>query len=96
MFRAAAEMKVAAQPVEGKNPIGHSQLFLLVDGSGTVRGFYDGLDPAALDRLVKDAAKLAPARPAAADAPAAAASRPATSPHTENREGRDGREGGAP
>jgi protein SCO1/2 len=40
----------------------HSTRFVLIDARGTIRGFYDALDPAALRRLTADAAALAEER----------------------------------
>jgi protein SCO1/2 len=39
-------------------PIIHSTRFALVDRQGFVRGYYDGLDPEAAERLVADVRKL--------------------------------------
>lgn len=41
------------------NPIIHSNVFFLVDGESSVRAVYASDDPAALDRLVRDAERLA-------------------------------------
>jgi cytochrome oxidase Cu insertion factor (SCO1/SenC/PrrC family) len=45
----------AAQP--GQN-VAHTTKFVLLDGQARVRGYYDGDDPASLDRLAADAARL--------------------------------------
>lgn len=39
-------------------PILHSTRFVLVDAQGRIRGYYDGLDRAALERLPHDAGRL--------------------------------------
>jgi protein SCO1/2 len=45
--------------VEGEEfGILHSDRFVLVDGAGQIRGYYDGMDPAAMDQLKKDARSL--------------------------------------
>jgi protein SCO1/2 len=56
--------KLALQPGGGApamptEAILHSTRFVLVDARGSLRGFYDALDPAALRRLAADAAALA-------------------------------------
>jgi len=40
------------------DPVFHSSYFTLVDRSGLVRGYYDGRDNEAINKLFKDAAKL--------------------------------------
>ena len=42
-------------------PILHSTRFVLVDGEGTIRGYYDGMDQPPVDQLEKDARALAAA-----------------------------------
>jgi len=54
-FRLAIE-DAAADSVE---PILHSTRFVLVDGDGTIRGYYDGMDQPPVDVLEKDARALA-------------------------------------
>jgi protein SCO1/2 len=45
--------------VEGEEfGILHSDRFVLVDAAGQIRGYYDGMDPAAMDQLKKDARAL--------------------------------------
>ena len=46
----------AANPDE---PILHSTRFVLVDGEGVIRGYYDALRPEELDRLIRDVGALA-------------------------------------
>lgn len=41
------------------DPMLHSQSFVLVDARSRVRGFYDSTDAAAVERLVRDASRLA-------------------------------------
>jgi protein SCO1/2 len=50
----------AADSVE---PILHSTRFVLVDGEGTIRGYYDGMEQPPVDQLDKDARALAAALP---------------------------------
>jgi protein SCO1/2 len=40
-------------------PILHSSSFVLVDGKRRIRGYYDGLEPAGVEKLVADARRLA-------------------------------------
>ncbi len=42
-----------------REPTLHSQRIVLVDGSGTIRGYYDALDRDAMARLAADARRLA-------------------------------------
>ncbi len=42
-----------------REPVFHSAHFPLVDADGFIRGYYDGTDPEALNRLLQDAAFLA-------------------------------------
>jgi cytochrome oxidase Cu insertion factor (SCO1/SenC/PrrC family) len=41
-----------------KEPIIHSTRFVLVDGGGNIRGYYDGLDQEARQRLISDVGTL--------------------------------------
>ncbi len=50
----------AADSVE---PILHSTRFVLVDGEGTIRGYYDGMEQPPVDALERDARALASALP---------------------------------
>ncbi len=52
----AAPAEDAASP---EGPILHSTRFVLVDGEGRIRGYYDAFDPVEENRLVADAAALA-------------------------------------
>jgi len=42
----------------GDDPLIHSNKFVLVDGLGRIRGYYDGTDPASVERLGTDLAEL--------------------------------------
>lgn len=53
-FKLAVEAGSPGDP----EPILHSSRFILVDAQGSIRGYYDGLDPAAVDRLESDARSL--------------------------------------
>jgi cytochrome oxidase Cu insertion factor (SCO1/SenC/PrrC family) len=57
------KLGVAAAPADdpraAMEPVTHSTRFVLVDGMGRVRGFYDAFDEGALGRLLRDAAFLA-------------------------------------
>ncbi|MCC6422154.1 MAG: SCO family protein [Phycisphaerales bacterium] len=55
----AAGMKIAAMPAQGESPIIHSVKFVLVDGAGQIRGYYEGTKPDELKKLAEDAATLA-------------------------------------
>lgn len=44
-------------------PILHSSRFVLVDGAGEIRGYYDGTEPGETQRLANDARRLASALP---------------------------------
>jgi cytochrome oxidase Cu insertion factor (SCO1/SenC/PrrC family) len=46
-------------PRAAQEPVTHSTRFVLVDGHGRVRGYYDAFDDGALGNLVRDAARLA-------------------------------------
>ena len=46
-------------PRAAAEPVTHSTRFVLVDGAGRVRGYYDAFDEGALGRLLRDAAWLA-------------------------------------
>ena len=50
-------------PADSVEPILHSTRFVLVDGEGTIRGYYDGMEQAPVDVLEKDARALAAALP---------------------------------
>jgi len=57
-FKLAIEDGVA----DSVEPILHSTRFVLVDGEGTIRGYYDGMDQPPVDQLEKDARALVAAR----------------------------------
>ena len=54
-FQIAVAESAVAEP--GQN-VAHTTKFVLLDGEGRVRGYYDGDDPAALDKLAADAKRL--------------------------------------
>ncbi len=56
-FRLAIEDGVP----DSVEPILHSTRFVLVDGEGTIRGYYDGMEQPPVDQLEKDARALAAA-----------------------------------
>jgi len=58
-----------SDPRAAQEPVTHSTRFVLVDGAGRVRGYYDAFDDGALGRLLRDAAWLAANEGAAAGAP---------------------------
>jgi protein SCO1 len=53
-------MKIALIPAKGDAPIQHDEHFLLVDAMGNVRGVYDSLVPADMNKLAEDAQSLLP------------------------------------
>ncbi len=60
-MRIVAGMKMYVKAAEGANPIEHSPYFVLVDGSGNVRGVYDSNVDQNIEQLVHDAGLLAKA-----------------------------------
>lgn len=54
LIRDGFKLPVADNAQDSRMPILHSQKFVLVDRSGRVRGYYDGLDDAGFDRLLHD------------------------------------------
>jgi len=48
----------AEDPSREQEPITHSTRFVLLDGEGKVRGYYDAFDPASVDQLARDARAL--------------------------------------
>lgn len=50
-------------PADSVEPILHSTRFVLVDGEGTIRGYYDGMEQPPVDVLERDARALAAALP---------------------------------
>lgn len=48
-----------SDPRAAQEPVTHSTRFVLVDGQGRVRGWYDAFDEGALGKLLRDAAWLA-------------------------------------
>jgi protein SCO1 len=59
---AAMEVPPAEQSAGGDGPFLHSSKFVLVDGAGVIRGYYDSTEEAAMRTLAADAAAL-PAGP---------------------------------
>jgi protein SCO1/2 len=59
LFRDGFQIAVAesADAPEGQN-VAHTTKFVLIDGDGRIRGYYDGEDPTALDRLASEASGL--------------------------------------
>ena len=55
---AAMEVPPAEQAAGGDGPFLHSSKFVLVDGEGVIRGYYDSTDEQALRALVADAGLL--------------------------------------
>ena len=58
MFAAAKGMNLAAGPATDDAPIFHSDLFVLIDAAGKVRGIYHSNEPEALNHLADDARTL--------------------------------------
>jgi protein SCO1/2 len=59
------KLKVGSEPpVEGMLRIFHDEHFVLIDSRGRVRGYYDGLDPEAIQRLIGDVSLLLREAPA--------------------------------
>ena len=59
---AAMEVPPGEQAAGGDGPFLHSSKFVLVDGEGVIRGYYDSTDEPAMRRLAADAAALPAAR----------------------------------
>jgi protein SCO1/2 len=59
LFRDGFQIAVAENPAAepGQN-VAHTTKFVLIDGEGRIRGYYDGDDAASLDRLAADARRL--------------------------------------
>ena len=55
------KLAVEDAPADSVEPILHSTRFVLVDGEGTIRGYYDGMEQAPVDQLERDARALAAA-----------------------------------
>jgi protein SCO1/2 len=65
VYTLARGMLVTALPANTDNPIIHSEKFILVDGEGNIRAYYDSNDSKQMAQLKADAAELAGAAPAA-------------------------------
>lgn len=59
VYATARGMLVSVLPAQADSPIIHSERFILVDGDGKIRKFYDSMDEAAMSALVEDAKNLA-------------------------------------
>jgi protein SCO1/2 len=59
LFRDGFQIAAVESPdaPEGQN-VAHTTKFVLLDGDGRIRGYYDGDDSAALDKLAADAQRL--------------------------------------
>jgi protein SCO1/2 len=55
------KLAIEDAPADSVEPILHSTRFVLVDGQGAIRGYYDGMDQAPVDQLERDARALAAA-----------------------------------
>lgn len=55
------KLAIEEAPADSVEPILHSTRFVLVDGEGTIRGYYDGMEQPPVDQLEKDARALAAA-----------------------------------
>ena len=53
-FKVTASLPEPGQIVDPREPILHSTRFVLVDGAGRIRGYYDAFDEEALAKLVGD------------------------------------------
>jgi protein SCO1/2 len=56
-----AERSPEAAAADGGELIAHSDRFVLVDGTGKIRGYYHGTDPATADAVLRDLAAVAAA-----------------------------------
>lgn len=75
-FKLGAGENAKGTPEFDKMPFFHSTRFVLVDQQARIRGYYDGVDPKALVKLLDDARVLAAAGPAASAAVPEASARP--------------------
>jgi protein SCO1 len=53
-FKLAVDLPKAGDAGSAQEPILHSTRFVLVDGEGRIRGYYDGFDEEAMGRLLRD------------------------------------------
>lgn len=63
LIRDGFKLAIEDAPADSVEPILHSTRFVLVDGEGTIRGYYDGMEQPPVDALEKDARALAAALP---------------------------------
>ena len=63
-FKLAVEMNPPPGAASPEEPILHSTRFVLVDGEGAIRGYYDAVQGQELERLARDlrALKSAPSK----------------------------------
>ena len=59
-FHLGAGVNPAPRPPGGDGPFFHSSRVVLVDGEGHIRSYYEGTDPANIDRLGRDLRRLGP------------------------------------
>ena len=52
-------LAVGEAPKGSKEPLFHSDRFVLVDGDGNIRGYYEALDPAGREKLLADVRSVA-------------------------------------
>ena len=57
-FKVTASLPEPGQIVDPREPILHSTRFVLVDGAGGIRGYYDAFDEEALSRLLGDLSRV--------------------------------------
>jgi len=63
LIRDGFKLAIEDGPADSVEPILHSTRFVLVDGEGTIRGYYDGMEQPPVDVLEKDARALAATLP---------------------------------
>ena len=63
LIRDGFKLAIEDGPADSVEPILHSTRFVLVDGEGTIRGYYDGMEQPPVDVLERDARALAAALP---------------------------------
>lgn len=57
-FKLSVQVATGAEVAAGSEPILHSTRFVLVDAHGVIRGYYNGIDDAALNDLAEDVERL--------------------------------------
>jgi protein SCO1/2 len=63
LIRDGFKLAIEDAATDSVEPILHSTRFVLVDGEGTIRGYYDGMEQPPVDQLELDARALAAALP---------------------------------